>query len=64
MLPGATAVAGASTALGAGVSSLIKILGDDGQDGCEPGQDGSEHEEDDATAARPLSPNLIPSQSL
>jgi hypothetical protein len=61
VLPGATAVAGASTALGAGVSSLIKMQrgpGDDGQDSCE-------HEEDDATAARPPSPpNQVLSESL
>ena len=61
MLPGVTAVAGASTALGAGVSSLIKMqrgLGDDVQGGCERG-------EDDAAAACPPSPsNLVLSNSL
>ena len=61
VLPGATAVAGASTALGAGVSSLIKMqrsLGDDGQGGCERG-------EDDATVACPPSPpNIVRSKSL
>ena len=60
MLPGVTAVAGASTALGAGVSSFIKMqrgVGDDGQDDCE-------HGEDDATAGCPPSPNLVRSKSL
>ncbi|EDR04685.1 uncharacterized protein LACBIDRAFT_303989 [Laccaria bicolor S238N-H82] len=56
VLPGVTAVAGASTALGAGVSSLINLkmqrgMGEDGQDDREDG-------EDDPIATRPPSPVL------
>ena len=61
VLPGATTVAGASTALGAGVSSLIKMQwgrADDGKGDCE-------RREGDATAAYPPSPpNLVLSKSL